>query len=47
MVNFEESPCGACDRQCDIWDSQYCCELCRWTYGDTEPPCDTCDDMDI
>lgn len=40
---MEKCPCKECDRACDSWEAQYCCDLCRWEYDDTEPPCDECD----
>ena len=42
-----ECPCVECGESCDEWESQFCCEYCRWLYGDTETPCDDCDPADI
>ena len=44
---MEKCPCKECDRACDSWEAQYCCDLCRWQYVETEPPCDMCDPWDI
>ena len=43
----EDCPCDTCDRSCDPWEAQYCCDLCHWQYGDIEPPCDDCDPYNI
>lgn len=43
----EPCPCDECSVDCDYWTSQYCCTYCRWYYGDTEPPCEICDPMDV
>ena len=43
----EDCPCDTCDRDCDPWEAQYCCDLCHWQYGDIEPPCDDCDPYNI
>lgn len=43
----DKCPCDECERDCDNWEAQYCCDLCRWQYGDNEPPCDECDPWEI
>lgn len=43
----EDCPCDTCDRDCDPWEAQYCCDLCHWQYGDIEPSCDDCDPYNI
>ena len=43
----KDCPCDTCDRNCDPWEAQYCCDLCHWQYGDTEPSCDDCDPYNI
>ena len=42
-------PCECCDKDCDVWESQYCCELCEWSLGSHDPEsyCDNCDSSDI
>lgn len=46
-MNYDEPcPCDTCDTPCDVWEAQFCCELCRWQYGENTP-CDSCDPMDI
>lgn len=47
MDEDEINPCDNCNMDCDHWEAMYCCELCRATYGDIEPPCDMCDTYDI
>lgn len=44
---MDKCPCEECEKACDCWEAQYCCDLCRWQYGDTEPPCDECDPWNI
>ncbi len=44
---MDKCPCEECEKACDCWEAQYCCDLCRWQYGDTEPPCDMCGPWDI
>lgn len=43
----EQYPCDDCEYLCDCWEARFCCELCRWQYGDIEPDCENCDPMDI
>lgn len=44
---IKQCPCDNCEKGCDSWEAQYCCDLCRWQYGDNEPPCDECDPWEI
>lgn len=47
-LDDEDCPCKDCGDDCDVWERQYCCELCRWLNDDEEPIyCDECDPMDI
>jgi len=45
----EVCPCETCGLEggCDVWEALYCCTLCKWNYGDIEPPCEDCDPWDI
>lgn len=44
----DDCPCNTCELDCDYWDANYCCTLCRWKNGGEEPSwCDDCDPWDI
>ena len=44
----ENCPCNSCNKDCDAWESRYCCELCQYLNGREEPTyCDDCNPMDI
>lgn len=45
-VYLTDEPCEDCDRDCDMWEMQFCCTRCAWIYGD-DTPCEMCDFMDI
>lgn len=47
-MNDDTCPCEDCEYadSCDNWEAEFCCDLCRWQYGD-DTPCDTCEPMDI
>jgi hypothetical protein len=50
MEEEEKSPCDDCGESdyCDMWEAQFCCELCRYMHGGEQPPwCDDCDPWDI
>jgi hypothetical protein len=32
-VDDEMCPCDTCPWECDGWEAQACCELCRWYAG--------------
>lgn len=40
----DESPCIACNRNCDGWDKIFCCRLCEYEGRDD---CENCDPWDI
>lgn len=40
-------PCDDCGWDCDYWEAQYCCTLCKYNYGENNTPCDWCDPDDI
>lgn len=42
----EESPCIDCGRDCDGWEMNFCCIFCMWAF-ENDPPCETCDPMDL
>lgn len=44
MDEFEDNPCDICDMDCDYWEAQFCCRLCRYMGVEN---CDDCDPMDI
>jgi hypothetical protein len=33
MYEGYEFPCVGCERECDVWEMQACCTLCRWKTG--------------
>lgn len=41
---WDEDPCVTCERDCDGWEMQFCCTLCRHLGLDN---CDNCDPMDL
>jgi len=40
----DEDPCATCGGDCDVWEMQFCCTLCRYLGTDN---CDDCDPMDV
>jgi len=32
-VDDDVCPCDTCPWECDGWEAQACCELCRWSVG--------------
>ena len=42
MGRVDDCPCDTCTCECDEWDAQACCELCRWYAGTDDVDCENC-----